>query len=110
MRARRGACIAPCHCEAVHRSDEGSVVLVGTGMFVVTAALNIPLNDALAAVDPSVSEGAALWTNDDLRDWTFWNHVGTLAPLAAAVVLSRPSLPGNLNNWFQLSIKLYRLP
>ena len=40
--------------------------------------VNVPLNDALAAVDPSGTEGRAVWVGY-LRDWTLWNHVRTLA-------------------------------
>jgi hypothetical protein len=35
-------------------------VLYVVGMFVVTMAFNVPLNDALAAVDPSSSNAASL--------------------------------------------------
>jgi len=55
------------------------------GMFMVTAIFNVPLNDALAAVDPSGAEGAALWARY-LREWTFWNHVRTVASLGASVL------------------------
>jgi uncharacterized membrane protein len=54
--------------------------LIGT--FLVTMALNVPLNDALAAVEPSSAEGASLWARY-LSDWTLWNHVRTIAALAA---------------------------
>ena len=37
-------------------------VLYVVGMFAVTMAVNVPLNDALAAADPSTAQGAALWT------------------------------------------------
>lgn len=53
-------------------------VLYVLGMFVVTMVFNQPLNDALAAVDPASPQGAALWARY-LRDWTFWNHVRTIA-------------------------------
>jgi uncharacterized membrane protein len=56
--------------------------LVGT--FGVTMVCNVPLNDALAIVDPSSPEGATLWTKY-LTNWTFWNHVRTVAGLAASV-------------------------
>ncbi|MGZ2749733.1 anthrone oxygenase family protein [Burkholderia stagnalis] len=52
------------------------------GMFVVTMTFNVPLNDALAAADPSSAEGAALWARY-LRSWTLWNHVRTVASMAA---------------------------
>jgi uncharacterized membrane protein len=53
------------------------------GTIVVTIAFNVPLNDALAAVKPESTEGAALWAAY-LSRWTAWNHVRTLAALAAA--------------------------
>ncbi|MCR4265965.1 DUF1772 domain-containing protein [Nitratireductor sp. ZSWI3] len=59
----------------------GGVIYV-LGMFVVTVAFNVPLNDALAAVEPSSVEAAELWTRY-LRDWTIWNHVRTLASMIA---------------------------
>ncbi|MBE9157239.1 DUF1772 domain-containing protein [Nodosilinea sp. LEGE 06152] len=59
--------------------------LVGT--ILVTIAVNVPLNDALAVVKPDSTEGATLWANY-LTIWTFWNHVRTVAALGAAVLLS----------------------
>lgn len=55
------------------------------GMFGCTMAINVPLNNTLAAVDPASAEGASLWIRY-LRDWTRWNHVRTLASTAAAVL------------------------
>lgn len=55
--------------------------LIGT--FLVTMAFNVPRNDALAAVVPASPEGARLWA-DYLSSWTAWNHVRTVAALAAA--------------------------
>jgi uncharacterized membrane protein len=60
-------------------------VLYVLGMFVVTLAFNVPLNDALAAVDPSSSEATALWGRY-LKDWTMWNHVRTIACTAATAL------------------------
>ncbi|NET31504.1 MAG: DUF1772 domain-containing protein [Cyanothece sp. SIO1E1] len=69
--------------------------LIGT--IGVTIAGNIPLNDALAIVRPDSSEGATLWAQY-LTDWTFWNHVRTIAAgLAAGLftlsLCSRTGLP-----------------
>lgn len=61
-------------------------VLYVLGCFGVTMALNVPLNNAIAAADPASAEGAAVWARY-LRDWVFWNHVRTAAALAGAVVL-----------------------
>ena len=62
----------------------GGVVYV-LGMFIVTLAFNVPLNDALAVVDPSSPEAASLWA-DYLKRWTFWNHVRTVASTAACAL------------------------
>jgi uncharacterized membrane protein len=61
------------------------------GAIGVTIAFNIPLNEALAKVIPASKEGANLWTRY-LTEWTFWNHLRTLAALAAAIVflLTKP--------------------
>jgi uncharacterized membrane protein len=53
------------------------------GMFVATMVFNVPLNNALAAVRPSTPEAASVWAAY-LKDWTFWNHVRTLASVAAS--------------------------
>ncbi len=59
--------------------------LVGTVL--VTIVCNVPLNDALAIVKPDSAEGASLWVGY-LTNWTFWNHVRTVAALAAAASLT----------------------
>jgi uncharacterized protein (TIGR02246 family) len=55
--------------------------LIGT--ILVTIACNVPLNNALAAVDPSSADAGGVWPNY-LKNWTIWNHVRTAAALAAA--------------------------
>jgi uncharacterized membrane protein len=65
-------------------------LLAGSGLYlagsiVVTMACNVPLNDALAAVNPHSAEGAALWTRY-LAHWTAWNHVRTAASFGAAAL------------------------
>ena len=55
--------------------------LIGT--ILVTIACNLPLNDALTAVDPSSADAGPVWTNY-LKTWTAWNHVRTTAAVAAA--------------------------
>jgi uncharacterized protein (TIGR02246 family) len=57
--------------------------LIGT--ILVTIACNVPLNDALAAVDPSSADAGRVWT-DYLKKWTAWNHLRTGAALAAAAL------------------------
>jgi uncharacterized membrane protein len=58
-----------------------TLYLVGT--ILVTIAFNVPLNDALAAVEPASAEGVSLW-HRYLARWTTWNHVRTAASLLAA--------------------------
>jgi uncharacterized membrane protein len=52
------------------------------GSILVTAVFNVPLNDTLAAVDPNSAEGAEVWSRY-IANWTAWNHVRTVATLAA---------------------------
>ena len=59
--------------------------LVGT--FGVTIAFNVPLNDALAIAKPNSIEGANLWAKY-LTNWTFWNHVRTIAAFTAAALFT----------------------
>lgn len=56
------------------------------GVVLVTMFANVPRNNALAAVDASTPAGAEIWA-EYLRTWTAWNHVRTVAGLAAAVLL-----------------------
>lgn len=59
----------------------GGVIYV-IGMFVVTMAFNVPLNEALArAPTPEV------WARY-LRVWTSWNHVRALASLVATILFT----------------------
>jgi uncharacterized membrane protein len=60
--------------------------LVGTVL--VTFIFNVPLNDALMEVEPSSAEGASLWAKY-LTHWTVWNHVRTVAAIAAAALFTR---------------------
>jgi uncharacterized membrane protein len=74
-------------------SEPGSIAMLTgglvyvVGMFAVTAVFNVPLNNALAAIDPSSAEGASLWARY-LQDWTSWNHVRTIASVAACMLFT----------------------
>jgi uncharacterized membrane protein len=59
--------------------------LVGTVL--VTIAFNVPLNDALAVVDPGSADGVSRWSSF-LPNWTNWNHVRTIAALVAAALFT----------------------
>jgi uncharacterized membrane protein len=50
------------------------------GIFAVTVAFNVPLNDALAAAGPTGAAGA--WSGF-LADWVPWNHVRTVSGIGA---------------------------
>ncbi|MBN3951346.1 MAG: DUF1772 domain-containing protein [Nostoc sp. NMS7] len=64
----------------------GSLIyLIGTVL--LTIVFNVPLNDALAIAKPDSTEGANLWAKY-LTNWTIWNHVRTIAALAAAALLT----------------------
>ncbi|AIR97796.1 DUF1772 domain-containing protein [Streptomyces glaucescens] len=54
------------------------------GSFGVTAAANVPRNEALARLRPGAAEAAAYWPSY-LREWTAWNHVRTVASAAATL-------------------------
>ncbi|NJM76418.1 MAG: DUF1772 domain-containing protein [Acaryochloridaceae cyanobacterium RU_4_10] len=67
-------------------------LLVGSLLYLVgtvgvTILFNVPLNDALAVVDPGSADGASLWSSF-LPNWTNWNHVRTAAALAAAAAFT----------------------
>jgi len=55
------------------------------GMFAVTVVFNVPLNDALAAVQPSAPEAGAVWASY-LSDWMLWNHERTVASAGASAL------------------------
>lgn len=59
----------------------GSLFIL-VGVFVVTAAFNVPLNDKLAAAAAGSQEGARVW-KEYLAGWVPWNHVRTIASIAA---------------------------
>lgn len=59
-----------------------AAVLYLVGCIGVTMVFNVPLNDALAAVQPGTPEAASLWARY-LDEWVFWNHVRTVVPAVA---------------------------
>jgi uncharacterized membrane protein len=74
---------------AIFRWDQAGTVylLAGSVLYLigtigVTVGLNVPLNDALAGVQPNSADGANLWTRF-LVSWTLWNHVRTISAIVA---------------------------
>jgi len=63
----------------------GVLYLVGT--IGVTMVCNVPLNNRLATVHPQAADAASYW-NEYVTKWTAWNHVRTVAALAAAAALT----------------------
>ena len=57
------------------------------GVIAVTIAGNVPINDAVAALDPHAAGAAREWA-DQARDWSLLNHVRTLAGLGAAAAFT----------------------
>jgi uncharacterized membrane protein len=83
------ACVLLAVCSLLMWSESGSIYrLIGSALYLVgtilvTIVSNVPRNNALAAVDPPSANGAILWAGY-LISWTAWNHVRTVAALAAA--------------------------
>ena len=75
------------------RGGASALMLAGAALYVLASFLstiifNVPMNDALAKVGGSGTEAAALWATY-LKDWTWWNHVRTIASLLASVAFGR---------------------
>lgn len=75
------------------RSGASLLMLAGAALYVLasfisTIVFNVPMNDTLAKVSGGGTEATALWTTY-LRDWTWWNHVRTIASLLASVAFVR---------------------
>jgi uncharacterized membrane protein len=57
-------------------------LLYAAGGLVLTFALHVPMNEALALVPPTASDAVEVWTSYAER-WTAWNHVRTAASILA---------------------------
>lgn len=55
------------------------------GVFLVSLAFNIPMNQRLDRLDVAGTASAAYWTGTYLPRWTAWNHVRTATSAAAAI-------------------------
>jgi uncharacterized membrane protein len=60
----------------------GGLLFLG-GVILVTMIVNVPMNNALDALQPGSEEAARLWSSTTLVDWVRWNHVRTLSSLGA---------------------------
>lgn len=57
------------------------------GALILTAQINVPMNNALALVDPTISNAETLWREYSQR-WTFWNTVRTAVSTVAMLMIS----------------------
>ena len=72
------------HRPAAFLLTGGALYLFGT--IALTAVRHVPLNDALAGLDPHGTDAAARWSGY-VRTWTSWNHLRAATALAAATSL-----------------------
>ena len=72
------------YSHATLRAIGSMLYLIGT--FGVTMVVNVPMNNALDAVDPTGDEGRSYWRTY-LRRWTAWNHLRALLGTVASVLL-----------------------
>jgi uncharacterized membrane protein len=56
------------------------------GVFLVTSAVNVPLNEAIDKVDPTALDAPTEWARFQSR-WVPWNHLRAVASTGAAVTL-----------------------
>ncbi|OBZ92272.1 membrane protein [Pararhizobium polonicum] len=59
----------------------GLLFLAGT--MLVTMVFNVPMNNALEALQPGSEEATRLWSSTYLVDWVRWNHLRTLSSIGA---------------------------
>ena len=55
------------------------------GMFVCTAAFNVPLNNSLAAISENDGDAQKVWSHY-LKTWTSWNHLRTVCSLVTCAM------------------------
>ncbi|MGX6446899.1 anthrone oxygenase family protein [Patulibacter sp. S7RM1-6] len=78
--------------EGARWATAGAAVFL-VGVIGVTVVRNVPLNDALAAVVPDGPDAAGEWARYR-RAWGGWNHVRTVAGVAATALLTGALLRG----------------
>ncbi|MEP0322059.1 DUF1772 domain-containing protein [Bauldia litoralis] len=75
-----------------HLAGIGAVLIGGAaglyllGVFGVTVAFNVPLNNLLEALDFRSAAAVDFWKARYLPHWTFWNSVRSVASIGAAVM------------------------
>jgi uncharacterized membrane protein len=66
-------------------AGNAAAVIYLLGVLGITFVANVPMNDALAGIDPVASASAEYW-NNYVSGWTMWNHVRCAAALVAGVM------------------------
>jgi uncharacterized membrane protein len=75
------------------RSGPSSMIMGGSllylcGVIGVTMFANVPLNDALQAIDAQSATSSEFWQSYQQK-WTFWNHIRCLAAIASCAAFIR---------------------
>lgn len=65
----------------------GGAIAYLLAAIVITGAGNIPLNDAIDALDPASANAGTSWT-EFVTEWVWWNHLRTVSAIAAAAALT----------------------
>ena len=87
------ACLVLMVYAALHFQDPGAKyqmiagALYLVGVVAMTVGYHVPRNNVLDGVDPNSAEGVAYWAVY-LEEWVRMNHVRTIAPLVAAILLT----------------------
>ena len=87
-----GVCLSVVVIALIRWDRETAFLLAGAALYLigsilVTAVFNVPMNNVLAAATPTDAKSAELWANY-LSDWTFWNHIRTVASLASTAAFT----------------------
>lgn len=91
------ACAALAVLTGLGYGEGGALTLAGCGLYIVgvfgvTAAFNVPMNDALAAIPEGSPEAAEYW-QVYLHRWTRWNTIRSLLGIVATTLLAM-AIPG----------------
>ena len=87
-----GVCLAVAVLALTHWDRRSAFLLAGAALYLigsilVTAVFNVPMNNVLATATPADAKSAELWINY-LSDWTFWNHIRTVASVASTAAFT----------------------
>ena len=86
------ACTALAVLTLLGHGEGGLLTLAGCGVYIVgvfgvTAAFNVPMNDALAAIPAGSQESAEYWSVY-LERWTRWNTIRSVLGIAGTTILA----------------------